>query len=67
MYCQPVPAAAANSLDAAPKAEMGGVVGRRVVSATGAKEGRAGMALKAQYKKGVFKRCSVWDIYQSLV
>lgn len=43
LCCQPVPAAAANPLDDAPEAEMGGdVVEGVLISAFGALEGRAG-------------------------
>lgn len=46
LCCQLVPAAAADPLDAAPKAETGGGVGG-VMSASGALEGRAGTGFKA--------------------
>lgn len=56
LYCLPVPAAAGNALDAAPKAEMGGGTG--VISAPGALEGKAGTGFNAQCYKGVFESCS---------
>ena len=59
--CQPVPAAAANPLDAAPKAEEGGDIGG-VISAFGALEGKAGRMLKALHCQGVFEGCNVQGI-----